>query len=95
MSSLTVALFLIRLTRAANLHVLRLSSVCSFSGLIVATMMVLQLPPRESRNTDVIMLIGMRRRKEEKEEEGGKEGRIGREGGREGGREWREVRDSV
>mmetsp|Transcript_1917 Transcript_1917/g.8491 ORF Transcript_1917/g.8491 Transcript_1917/m.8491 type:complete len:216 (+) Transcript_1917:539-1186(+) len=56
-SSLTCALFLMRDTRWAKRAVLMVSSVCSASGFTVATMIVLQLPPRESRRTEVIMLF--------------------------------------
>mmetsp|Transcript_5017 Transcript_5017/g.14215 ORF Transcript_5017/g.14215 Transcript_5017/m.14215 type:complete len:208 (+) Transcript_5017:141-764(+) len=54
-SSLMCASLRIMETRCAKRAVLMVSSVCSASGFTVATMMVLQLPPSESRSTEVIM----------------------------------------
>ena len=52
-SSLTETSFLTIATRCANLHVEIDSSVWLASGLTLATITVLQLPPSESRSTDV------------------------------------------
>ena len=54
-SSLRTASFLTSATRCAKRHVLIDSSVWAFSAEQVATMTVRQLPPRESRSTDVII----------------------------------------
>mmetsp|Transcript_44569 Transcript_44569/g.123473 ORF Transcript_44569/g.123473 Transcript_44569/m.123473 type:complete len:228 (+) Transcript_44569:1678-2361(+) len=54
-SSLTVALFLMCATRCANLHVEMLSSMQLSSTAAVPTITVLQLPPSESRSTEVIV----------------------------------------
>jgi hypothetical protein len=43
-----------RATRMANLQVAMLSIISSSLGLMVATMRVLQLPPKESLSTIVI-----------------------------------------
>ena len=52
-SSFTLTSFLTIATRCANLHVEMDSSVWLTAGWTVATMTVLQLPPRESRSTEV------------------------------------------
>mmetsp|Transcript_42841 Transcript_42841/g.114654 ORF Transcript_42841/g.114654 Transcript_42841/m.114654 type:complete len:214 (-) Transcript_42841:600-1241(-) len=54
-SSLTLTALATHATRCAKRHVLILSSICLRSGFMVAIMEVLQLPPSESRRTDVII----------------------------------------
>lgn len=49
--------FVTSATRWANLQVDIDSSICPASPLMVATMTVLQLPPRLSRSTSVIKLL--------------------------------------
>ena len=49
-----IALFLISFALLAKLRVLMLSLILSEEGLTLATIIVLLLPPRESRNKKVI-----------------------------------------
>ena len=52
-SSLSSSLLEMRATRWLKRQVEMVSSLCASSGEMVATMTVLQLPPRESRSTEV------------------------------------------